>query len=206
MSDSKQSEESPPSSSKWPKIIIVVLLLSVIVTMIIFSSEVSDMTVSLLTWIQENSLEGSIILVVIYVLFTILFIPGSILTLGIGFIYSYSTGSLWLGTLLGTLIVIIGSNLGALSAFLLSRYLFKEGVKAKLGSNKKYIVLLKIIEVHQVKFVVLLRLIPLIPFNVLNYLLGITGIKVTSFLVGNLGMIPGTMLYVYLGAASLNIG
>ncbi len=196
---------TPQPRSKWPKIVIILILVTVVVTMLVFSSEVKATTLSLLKWIQENSLEGSGILIVIYVLFTILFIPGSLLTLGIGFIYSYSTGNLWLGTLLGTLIVFIGSNLGAVLAFLLSRYLFKEAVIAKFGSNKKYKVLLQIIGTHQVKFVILLRLCPLIPFNVLNYLLGITGIKVTRLLLGNLGMLPGTVLYVYLGAASRNI-
>jgi len=141
--------------------------------------------------------------VAVYFICTICFIPGSILTLGAGFVFSASTQSLWTGVLLGTLAVFIGASLGAIASFLLGRYLFRDGFVARL--TQKYTVFEAIdnaLEEKGFRIMVLLRLSPIIPFNVLNYVSGITAIKFIHYCLACFAMLPGTILYVFLGASA----
>lgn len=86
-------------------------------------------TINLLVWLKDNSLLGALIFIFTYIIFTLFFIPGSILTLCAGYIYSYSTNNIFLGILIGFLVVFIGSNIGATLAFLFSKYLFNDYFK-----------------------------------------------------------------------------
>lgn len=118
--------------------------------------------------------------------------PGAPLTL--------LTGSLF-GKLYGTVISIIGNTLGASLAFLLSRYVFYDYVQTKL--LKKYPKIKKYeerLEKRGFSTVIALRLIPLFPFNALNFLFGVTNISFKTYFIGSfIGMIPGTFMYVYFG-------
>ena len=103
----------------------------------------------------------------------------------------------------GTIISIIGNTLGASAAFFISRFFLKEYVTKNLYS--KY----PTIQKYEARLfskgiitILVLRLIPLFPFNILNYLLGVTQVKARDYLIGTaVGMIPGTIAYVYFGKA-----
>lgn len=121
--------------------------------------------------------------------------------LGAGFVFSSAFG-LGLGVCLGTFAVFVGASAGALVAFLLGRYLFRDSVS---GLSKKY----RIFEALDValaekgfRIMLLLRLSPIIPFNFLNYIAGVTSITFWSYCWANFGILPGTILYVFLGASA----
>jgi uncharacterized membrane protein YdjX (TVP38/TMEM64 family) len=134
---------------------------------------------------------GIVVFILVYALATVAMIPGSVLTLGAGFAF---------GLLNGMIAVSIASTLGASLAFLVSRYLAREKIRQKFGANEKFLAVDKAVEAQGWKIVGLLRLSPAFPFTVLNYVLGLTRIKFWHYVAASwAGMLPGTLLYVYIG-------
>jgi uncharacterized membrane protein YdjX (TVP38/TMEM64 family) len=132
----------------------------------------------------------------IYNIATVFLIPGSILTLGSGVLF----GVVW-----GSLYVFIGATLGATWAFLIGRYFARNWVTQKVQGNPKFQAIDRAIAREGFKIVLLTRLSPIFPFNLLNYALGITQVSLQDYLLGSLGMIPGTILYVYIGSLAGSI-
>ncbi|MBN2083590.1 MAG: TVP38/TMEM64 family protein [Anaerolineales bacterium] len=137
--------------------------------------------------------EGLVFFVLAYAAATVLFVPGSVLTVGAGFAF----GLLW-----GTAAVSAGSTLGAGLAFLVSRHLARERISSMAKRNARFGAVDRAVGREGWKIILLLRLSPLIPFNLSNYLYGLTAVSFRHYLAASwLGMLPGTLLYVYLGVA-----
>ncbi|MEH1766087.1 TVP38/TMEM64 family protein [Nostoc sp.] len=149
-----------------------------------------------LHWIDSLGALGAIAFVGLYVIATVAFFPGSILTLGSGVIF----GAVW-----GSLYVFIGATLGATAAFLVGRYLARSWVAQKIADNKKFAAIDQAVSKEGLKIVLLTRLSPIFPFNLLNYAFGITGVSLADYFIGSLGMIPGTIMYVYIGSLAGNL-
>lgn len=181
-------------SKQLKKVAIFLLVCALSVTVYIFREKVFEIFAYMEAMKVSMPITVALILICFKIVSAPLGFPGSPLTL--------LTGSLF-GVWYGTLIAIIGNTLGALAAFLLARYVFKDYVQSKL--LVKYPLLNKYAERLESKplaTVVALRLIPLFPFNTLNFLLGVTKIKVKDYFIGSFfGMIPGTFAYVYLGGS-----
>jgi uncharacterized membrane protein YdjX (TVP38/TMEM64 family) len=143
-----------------------------------------------LHWINSLGTLGGIVFIGIYIIATVAFLPASILTLGAGVIF---------GVILGSLYVFIGATLGATAAFLVGRYLAKDWIKEKISTYKKFATIDKAVSKEGLKIVLLTRLSPLFPFNLLNYALGVTSVSLQDYFLGSVGMIPGTIMYVYIG-------
>ena len=125
-------------------------------------------------------------------------LPGSILTLAAGYIFGLSVGYA---------VVAVGSVVGASCAFLVGRFAARDWVEGKLASMPRFAALDSAIEQRGSLIVLLTRLSPVFPFNLLNYALGLTGVKFGAYvLVSWIGMIPGTLLYVYLGSVAADLG
>ncbi len=147
--------------------------------------------------IRDTGLAGSVLYVVLYVVATVLVVPASVLTLGAGFAY---------GPVYGTLLVVVASNLGALAAFLLGRTALREQVSRRLAGQPRFSAVDAAVAEQGFKVVLLLRLSPLFPFNLLNYALGLTRVRPRDYVLASfLGMLPGTVLYVYLGSLVTNL-
>ena len=144
--------------------------------------------------VESLGVAGPVAVALAYVAMTVLLIPGSAITIGAGTIF---------GLGIGVPVVIIGANVGALCAFLLARTFLREKVLRWAESNAKFISLDRAIGREGFKMVLLTRLSPAFPFTLLNYLLGLTAVRTGSYVMANLlGMLPGTFLYVYIGAAA----
>ncbi|MFN7503564.1 MAG: TVP38/TMEM64 family protein [Dolichospermum sp.] len=143
-----------------------------------------------LQWINGLGALGGVVFIAIYIIATLAFLPAAILTLGAGVIF----GVIW-----GSLYVFIGATLGAVAAFLVGRYLARGWVKEKISSYKKFANIDKAVSKEGLKIVFLIRLSPLFPFNLLNYALGVTSVSLKDYFLASVGMIPGTIMYVYLG-------
>jgi len=136
---------------------------------------------------------GILIFIAVYAVATVLLAPGAILTIGAGFAFG-----LWKGFLA----VSAGSTLGAALAFLVARFIARDRVEAIAKGNEKFRNIDNAIGQQGAKLVFLLRLSPVIPFNLSNYLYGLTGVEFWPYgLASWLGMMPGTALYVYIGTA-----
>ncbi|MHC5933621.1 TVP38/TMEM64 family protein [Nostoc sp.] len=149
-----------------------------------------------LQWIDSLGTLGAIAFIALYIIATVAFFPGSILTLGAGVIF----GAVW-----GSLYVFIGATLGATAAFLVGRYLARGWVAGKIADNKKFAAIDQAVGREGLKIVLLTRLSPIFPFNLLNYAFGITGVSLKDYFIGSVGMIPGTIMYVYIGSLAGNL-
>jgi len=143
-----------------------------------------------LQWVNGLGALGGVVFIAIYIIATLAFLPAAILTLGAGVIF----GVIW-----GSLYVFIGATLGAVAAFLVGRYLARGWVKQKISSYKKFANIDQAVSKEGLKIVFLIRLSPLFPFNLLNYALGVTSVSLKDYFLASVGMIPGTIMYVYLG-------
>ncbi len=144
-----------------------------------------------LTWIDSLGPTAAIAFIAIYTLATIALFPGSILTIGGGVLF----GVVW-----GSIYVFVGATLGATGAFLVGRYLARDWVKGKIEQYPKFQAIDQAVKREGLKIAVLTRLSPVFPFVFLNYAYGITGVSLRDYIWGCLGMIPGTVLYVYIGS------
>ncbi len=149
-----------------------------------------------LAWIESLGAIGAIAFMGIYIIATVAFLPGSVLTLGAGVVF---------GVWLGALYVFIGATLGATAAFLVGRYLARNWVAQKIANNDKFNAIDRAVGKEGLKIVLLTRLSPIFPFNLLNYAFGLTGVSIRDYIIGSLGMIPGTLMYVYIGSLAGNI-
>jgi len=135
-----------------------------------------------------------VIYALVYVVATILLVPGSVLTLGAAPLFGF-----WQGLI----IVVISANLAALCAFWLARTTLRARVARWAADNPKFAALDRAIGQNGFKMVFLSRLSPAFPFTLLNYLLGVTTVRPGAYALANLlGMLPGTFLYVSLGATA----
>ncbi|MGC1396330.1 MAG: TVP38/TMEM64 family protein [Coleofasciculaceae cyanobacterium] len=150
-----------------------------------------EMLRSVLIKINSFGAVGAIAYIALYIIATVAFLPGSIVTLGAGVVY---------GVALGSIYVFIGATLGATAAFLIGRYLARSWVYKKIAGNEKFKAIDEAVGKEGFKIVLLTRLSPVFPFNLLNYAFGVTGVALKDYLLGFVGMIPGTIMYVYLGS------
>jgi uncharacterized membrane protein YdjX (TVP38/TMEM64 family)/rhodanese-related sulfurtransferase len=142
-------------------------------------------------WTRELGALGPLLFVLAYALATVLFLPGSILTLAGGALF----GPLW-----GTLYSLAGATLGASLAFVIARYL--AGGWVERHSAGRLDRLRQGVAAEGWRFVAFVRLVPLFPFNLLNYVLGLTGIRLSAYILASfVFMAPGALAYTYLGYA-----
>jgi uncharacterized membrane protein YdjX (TVP38/TMEM64 family) len=144
-----------------------------------------------LIWIKGLGTLGVLVYILLYNLATVLFIPGSLLTLGGGAIYGVGWGSLYVFT---------AATLGATIAFLLGRYVAQGWVMQKLAKNQLFGAISAAVAQEGFKIVLLMRLSPVFPFNLLNYAFGVTSVSLKDYVLGSIGMLPGTIMYVYIGS------
>jgi uncharacterized membrane protein YdjX (TVP38/TMEM64 family) len=142
-------------------------------------------------WASQLGPLGFFLFVGVYALATVLFVPGWPLTVGAGLTF---------GLLAGTVAVSLGSIIGASLAFLIARFFAREQIERATAGNERFHAIDKAIGKEGAKLIFLLRLCPAIPFNLSNYFYGITAVKFWPYFFASwIGMLPGTVLYVYLG-------
>jgi uncharacterized membrane protein YdjX (TVP38/TMEM64 family) len=173
---------------KWIGLAIVIIALLIAVRVL----PVTDWLTRFNYWVAHLGVWGVLLFILVYVVATMLFFPASILTIGAGFIF---------GVMLGTVTVSIAATAGAALAFLIARYLARDQIEHKVAGNPRFERIDRAIGERGAKLVFLLRLSPLIPFNLSNYFYGLTSVKFWPYVLASwIGMLPGTLLYVYLGA------
>jgi uncharacterized membrane protein YdjX (TVP38/TMEM64 family) len=158
-----------------------------------------DQLQRVLTWLGNLGRWEPALFIAAYVLAAVLFIPGSVLTLGAGALFGLAWGSVF---------VSVGATLGATCAFLVGRYLAREVIARKIEGNEKFAAIDQAVADEGWKIVLLTRLSPIFPFTLLNYAFGLTRVKLSHYVVASwIGMMPGTILYVYLGSlAHVGVG
>ena len=162
---------------------------------------VSDILTAFLEWVEDNPALGAVAFSVVYVISTILFIPGLFLTLGAGLVFGRALG-VGVGVLVGTISVFTGATIGSILAFLIGRFVLRNQAQSLFDKFKVLKAIDKVIETQGLKLVILMRLSPFIPYSAFNYVMGVTMVPLKSYALGCVGMIPGTAAYVFIGTSA----
>ncbi len=171
------------------RILLIILLLAVGALAIRYRGVLSMETIA--RWTLEAGAWAPVVFMLAYAVSTVLFIPAVPITLAGGALF----GPLW-----GTVYNLIGATIGAILAFAVSKYVAREWVRRMMGGRLRK--LYDGVEAEGWKFVAFTRLVPVIPFNALNYALGLTPIKFSHYAVATfIFMLPGAFAYTYVGYA-----
>ncbi len=182
--------ETKSRASKWEWLLGLLVLVSVVATLPFLP--VQDQLKRVLDWINGLGPLGPLLFIVIYIIATVLLIPGSVLTLGAGAVF---------GVIKGSIYVSIAATLGATAAFLVGRYFARAWVAQKIAANPRFTAIDQAVASEGWKIVGLTRLSPVFPFTLLNYAFGLTRVSLRDYVLASwIGMLPGTILYVYLGS------
>jgi uncharacterized membrane protein YdjX (TVP38/TMEM64 family) len=174
----------------------LIMLITVVIALALVTKflPVRDWLRNFNDWVGQMGVAGIFIFIGVYAVATVLLAPGAILTIGAGFAFG-----LWKGFLA----VSAGATLGASLAFLVARFIARGKIEAIAKGNEKFRNIDNAIGQQGAKLVFLLRLSPVIPFNLSNYFYGLTGVKFWPYVLASwIGMMPGTFLYVYIGGAA----
>jgi uncharacterized membrane protein YdjX (TVP38/TMEM64 family)/rhodanese-related sulfurtransferase len=171
------------------RLTVFVALVAMIAIAALYRNQINS--AALETWVKGAGPAGPPLYMVLYAVATVLFLPGSILTLAGGALF---------GPVLGTVYSLTGATAGATAAFLIARYLASDWVNRRASGWIKQVI--DGVEQEGWRFVAFVRLIPLFPFNLLNYVLGLTRISLAQYIVASfVFMFPGALAYTYLGYA-----
>jgi uncharacterized membrane protein YdjX (TVP38/TMEM64 family) len=180
-------ETTPVARRGWLKpVLLVAVLGAILVAARVFG--LGDRLVELRAWILGLGPLGAVVFVLIYGVATTVALPASVLTVAAGAMF---------GSVLGVALVSVGATLGAAGAFALARWFARDSVSRWLAGNEKFRKLDALTERHGAIIVAITRLVPIFPFNLLNYGFGLTRVPFWTYLLWSwLCMLPGTVLYV----------
>jgi uncharacterized membrane protein YdjX (TVP38/TMEM64 family) len=180
------------SHSRFAGLRLLVVLVGVGILLFLLPVDLQLWLREVLSWIAGRGAAGMIVFFLFYVVACILLLPGSLLTLAAGTIYGLERG---------IPLVSVSATAGATAAFLVARYLARGWVTQRLADHPRFQALDDAVAREGWKIVGLTRLSPLFPFSVLNYLYGLTGVSLRDYVLASwVGMLPGGVLYVYLGS------
>lgn len=181
--------------------ILLISFISYVIADSLTTQYIKTNVIIFLEWVEGHSVAGVFAFMGVYIIATILFIPGSVLTLGIGFVFANAFG-LGKGVLLATAAVFVGATIGAICAFLLGRYLLRDLVEKLTAKYPIFEALDAVMQHKGFRIMILLRLSPLIPFNAINYIAGITGMSLSHYIYSTFAILPGTVLFIFIGASA----
>ena len=180
--------EPRPGRKGW--IVKGVLALAAVVALVLLGRQIGGYVVDFAEWVEGLGRWGPWAFVLGYAAATVAFVPGSLLTMAAGAVF---------GLLAGAFYVLLGAFLGSAAAFLIARYAARSPVERRISRMPRFEAIDRAVGREGRKIVLLLRLSPIFPYNLLNYALGLTRVSFVDYLIASLGMIPGIFLYVYIG-------
>ena len=194
-------------SRRYVKIVVGAMFLTIVFFVVIDwffgKNYVRQVITVFLHWTRENTGAGVVAFILVFILATLICVPGALLTFGAGFVFSASNdGSVLVGTALGTLAVFVGASVSSVVAFLLSRYLVYDRVRRLSQKYSIFEALDVALSKKGFRIMCLLRLSPITPFVLLNYIAGVTTVKLSSYAMSIFCILPGTVLFVFLGASA----
>lgn len=184
---------NPLVPAKYAKILGGVALLAALV-LAVRMLPLAEWITAFQTWVRGVGFAGYVAYVLVYVLFCVLLLPASLLTIGAGALFGFVKGSI---------VVVIGGTLGATASFLLARTVLRKKVEAMTAGSAKFRALDRAIAREGGRIVFLVRLAPVFPFAWINFAFGLTGVRTISYVAATFfGIIPLTLAFVYISAAA----
>ena len=176
----------------------LVLIFAIALLIAIFSSPLKLFfdPAFLVDYFMADSSRSVVSFIVIYTLLTVFGVPGILLTVAGGGVFGIWWGTLW---------SVLGATLGALGAFLVARYLLRDFIEQRFGQNKLINKFNQTIVTSPLNCVLAIRFAPVSPFNIVNFVLGLTPLNWLTYTIATfVGIIPGTLAYTWLGASGLD--
>jgi len=157
-------------------------------------------------WLALHPYAGVLAVIVVYIIATVCFVPGSVLTIGVGYAFGRAFADhLGIGVALASLSVFCGASAGSVSCFLLGRYLFRGPVLRLAAQYSSFRAIDRALEGNGFQIMLLLRLSPLIPYNALDFISGLTSISLGQYSLALFGLLPGTIAFCYIGATASSL-
>lgn len=182
---------APAPATSWPRRTgQIAIATAAIAALLLAGRQLEAPLRAFATWVDGLGAVGPLVFIVGYALAVIAFAPGSVLTLAAGATF---------GIVRGTVYAFVAATLGAALAFLVARHVARPWVENRLAGHPGFAAIDRAIAAQGRRIVFLLRLSPAFPFSLLNYALGLTQVRFVDALVASVGMLPGTLLYVYYG-------
>ena len=170
----------------WRPVLLICVVAVVIVLSYVFG--IGERLAALRDWIHSLGALGPIVFILIYVGATVAALPGLAITIAAGAIF---------GSVVGVIVVSVGSTIGASLAFLIARYFTRNATEKWLSSRQTFKKIDDLSQKHGAIIVAIVRLVPLFPFNLVNYGFGLTNVRFWTYVLWSwLCMLPGTILYV----------
>ncbi len=177
------------------RIVLITVIISLLLLLIFSPLNVLFNKMFLVEYLQKNQCCVIIPFIIVYTILTIIGIPGTVLTVAGGVVFGIWWGTLW---------SVIGATLGALGAFWTARYLLRDYIKHKFGRHKALTKFNQAVKDKPIAFVLTVRFAPISPFNVVNFLFGLTPIHWFYYTIATFfGIIPGTLAYTWLGTSGV---
>ena len=190
---------SEPAANPWPKKIVRIVVVLLVLAAFVFALrwvKQSGLMDRAFEWIRGLGPWGPVAFIGIYTVAVVFFVPASIFTLGAGFVYGMTLGSIY---------VLVAANIAGNLAFLIGRHLARNWIAHKLDAQPKFRAIDAATAREGWKIVALVRLAPVFPFSLMSYAFGLTRIPFWSYAAANLAMIPGTLMYVYFGSVARDL-
>lgn len=188
------ADATPSRSATAARLLVPLVALGLLVY---FHGAIAGAIRELADWVATLGPWGPLVFVAGYVLATVAFVPGSVLTVAAGAIFGLGPGTAY---------VFLGATLGACAAFVLARTFARGAIERRLAGNPRFAAIDRAIAKEGLRIVFLLRLSPLFPFSLGNYALGLTRVSFRDYALGCAGMLPWTFVYVYLGSVVGDVG
>jgi uncharacterized membrane protein YdjX (TVP38/TMEM64 family) len=178
------------------RLALLILLVAAAVTLLLFGREAAGRVPQFAAWVRSLGFWGPAAFIAAFGIGAVLLFPALVLIL--------AGGALW-GVVLGTVYVMLGAALGSTLAFFAARYLVRGYVQRYVDHHPKLAAIDRAVEQEGLRLVFLLRLSPIVPFILLNYVLGISRVRYRDYLGGLAGMIPVALMYAYAGRVAGDI-
>lgn len=179
--------------------IIVLTLLAGLAGMFVYFDQIKDRLNFFIIWVCHHQYQGPLLIVGVYVICELIFIPSTVVTVGTGFALREGYKSAAKAMIIGTPACFIGACLAAIISFLLGRYVFQECAQKMARNYPTIYAFDRAVRDQGIVLVFLLRLCPLIPFSLMNFILGITSLTWCHFVTSFIAIIPSTVLYILIG-------
>jgi uncharacterized membrane protein YdjX (TVP38/TMEM64 family) len=181
--------ETPAGKSGVPAARIIVLGVGLVV-LALAARRLGGYVPAFAAWVADLGPLGPLVFVAGYAAAVVAFVPASILTLAAGAVFGIGAGVVY---------VFVAALLGSSLAFLVARHVARAAIEQRLAGSARFAAIDRAVGSNGLQIVFLLRLTPLVPFTLLNYALGLTRVRLRDYVAGGVGMLPGTLLYVYYG-------
>ncbi|CEM01710.1 unnamed protein product [Vitrella brassicaformis CCMP3155] len=196
-------------SSWWPimvalKVVLAAILMLCLLTVVFSSNIVEAWTEQFLLWVKRRRWMGALVFTLTYSFTTVFFVPAEALTIGGGYIFTRVFGGKG-GFVVAFVLCFIGAYISMFICFVISRYLLYNFVHGLLARYRTFRAVNDGIKQAGIKVVALLRLAPVVPFTLLNYVLGTTSVSLKHYLIGSIFYSPILGVYIYVGSTMARI-